>query len=143
MWVVSMNFLKKCKENKAVMGVDIVVSIVVLSLFAGVIAGMFAELFIQNVSIRMNAMAVNYAIIILENTDRLPYAEVTTENMMNNVKEKYYMSDNYTANIEVTKYSDMDTSKEDLIKIVKVTISYELLGQEYSYTVQKLKIKEM
>ena len=138
-----MNFLKKCKENKAVMGVDIVVSIVVLSLFAGVIAGMFAELFIQNVSIRMNAMAVNYAIIILENTDRLPYAEVTTENMMNNVKEKYYMSDNYTANIEVTKYSDMDTSKEDLIKIVKVTISYELLGQEYSYTVQKLKIKEM
>ena len=122
MWVISMSFFKKCKENKAVMGVDIVVSIVVLSLFAGVIAGMFAELFIQNVSIRMNAMAVNYAVIILEDTDRLPYAEVTTENMMNNVKEKYYMSDNYTANIEVTKYSDMDTSKEDLIKIVKVRI---------------------
>ena len=143
MWVVSMNFLKKCKENKAIMGVDIVVSIVVLSLFAGVIAGMFAELFIQNVSIRMDAMAVNYAVIILEDTDRLPYAEVTTENLMNNVQERYYMSDNYTANIEVTNYSDIDSTKEDIIKIVKVTISYKLRDQEYSYTVQKLKIKEM
>ena len=125
------------------MGVDIVVSILVLSLFAGVIAGMFAELFIQNISIRMDAMAVNYAVIILEDTDRLPYAEVTTENLMNNVQERYYMSDNYTANIEVTNYSDIDSTKEDIIKIVKVTISYKLRDQEYSYTVQKLKIKEM
>lgn len=125
------------------MGVDIVVSIVVLSLFAGVIAGMFAELFMQNISIRMDAMAVNYAVIILEDTDRLPYAEVTTENLMNNVQDRYYMSDNYTANIEVTNYSDIDKTKEDIIKIVKVTISYQLRDQEYSYTVQKLKIKEM
>ena len=125
------------------MGVDIVVSILVLSLFAGVIAGMFAELFIQNISIRMDAMAVNYAVIILEDTDRLPYAEVTTENLMNNVQDRYYMSDNYTANIEVTNYSDIDSTKEDIIKIVKVTISYKLRNQEYSYTVQKLKIKEM
>lgn len=126
------------------MGVDIVVSIVVLSLFAGIIAGMFAELFIQNVSIRMDAIAVNYAVTILEDTDRLSYAEVTTENMMKNVEEgRYYMADNYTANIEVTNYSDMDSSKEDIIKIVKVTISYTLRNQEYSYTVQKLKIKEM
>lgn len=125
------------------MGVDIVVSILVLSLFAGIIAGMFAELFIQNISIRMDAMAVNYAVIILEDTDRLPYAEVTTENLMNNVQERYYMSDNYTANIEVTNYSDIDSTKEDIIKIVKVTISYKLRNQEYSYTVQKLKIKEM
>ena len=139
-----MKFLKKCKQNKAVMGVDIVVSIVVLSLFAGIIAGMFAELFIQNVSIRMDAIAVNYAATILEDTDRLSYAEVTTENMMKNVEEgRYYMADNYTANIEVTNYSDMDSSKEDIIKIVKVTISYTLRNQEYSYTVQKLKIKEM
>ena len=139
-----MKFLKKCKQNKAVMGVDIVVSIVVLSLFAGIIAGMFAELFIQNVPIRMDAIAVNYAVTILEDTDRLSYAEVTTENMMKNVEEgRYYMADNYTANIEVTNYSDMDSSKEDIIKIVKVTISYTLRNQEYSYTVQKLKIKEM
>ena len=139
-----MKFLKKCKQNKDVMGVDIVVSIVVLSLFAGIIAGMFAELFIQNVSIRMDAIAVNYAVTILEDTDRLSYAEVTTENMMKNVEEgRYYMADNYTANIEVTNYSDMDSSKEDIIKIVKVTISYTLRNQEYSYTVQKLKIKEM
>ena len=111
-----MKFLKKCKQNKAVMGVDIVVSIVVLSLFAGIIAGMFAELFIQNVSIRMDAIAVNYAVTILEDTDRLSYAEVTTENMMKNVEEgRYYMADNYTANIEVTNYSDMDSSKEDII----------------------------
>ena len=138
-----MKFFRRCKVNKAVMGVDIVVSIVVLSLFAGVIAGMFAELFMQNISIRMDAMAVNYAVIILEDTDRLPYAEVTTENLMNNVQDRYYMSDNYTANIEVTNYSDIDKTKEDIIKIVKVTISYQLRDQEYSYTVQKLKIKEM
>ncbi len=138
-----MKFLKKCKENKAAMGVDIAVSLIVLSLFAGLIASMFVEIFYQNISIRMNAMAVNYAIIILEDTDRLPYAEVTTENLMGNIRERYLMSDNYTANIEVTNYSDIDSTKADIIKIVKVTISYELQDENYSFTVEKLKIKEM
>lgn len=138
-----MKFLKKCKENKAAMGVDIAVSLIVLSLFAGLIASMFVEIFYQNISIRMNAMAVNYAIIILEDTDRLPYAEVTTENLMGNIRERYLMSDNYTANIEVTNYSDIDPTKADIIKIVKVTISYELQDESYSFTVEKLKIKEM
>ena len=138
-----MKFLKKCKENKAAMGVDIAVSLIVLSLFAGLIASMFVEIFYQNISIRMNAMAVNYAIIILEDTDRLPYAEVTTENLMGNIRERYLMSDNYTANIEVTNYSDIDPTKADIIKIVKVTISYELQDENYSFTVEKLKIKEM
>ena len=137
-----MKFLKKCKENKAAMGVDIAVSLIVLSLFAGLIASMFVEIFYQNISIRMNAMAVNYAIIILEDTDRLPYAEVTTENLMGNIRERYLMSDNYTANIEVTNYSDIDPTKADIIKIVKVTISYELQDESYSFTVEKLKIKE-
>ena len=104
---------------------------------------MFVEIFYQNISIRMNAMAVNYAIIILEDTDRLPYAEVTTENLMGNIRERYLMSDNYTANIEVTNYSDIDSTKADIIKIVKVTISYELQDENYSFTVEKLKIKEM
>ena len=125
------------------MGVDIAVSLIVLSLFAGLIASMFVEIFYQNISIRMNAMAVNYAIIILEDTDRLPYAEVTTENLMGNIRERYLMSDNYTANIEVTNYSDIDSTKADIIKIVKVTISYELQDESYSFTVEKLKIKEM
>lgn len=138
-----MKWIKKVKSNKGVMGTDIVVSLVVLTLFAGVIASLFADVFFQNVSIRMNALATNYAIKILEDTDKMSYIDVTQEQMNKNLTNKYGISSNYNVTVKVENYSDMVSNKKDVIKIITVTVKYTLKDQPYTYTVKKLKIREM
>ncbi|MFR2533668.1 MAG: hypothetical protein ACLTEH_02850 [Clostridia bacterium] len=138
-----MKWIKKVKSNKGVMGTDIVVSLVVLTLFAGVIASLFADVFFQNVSIRMNALATNYAIKILEDTDKMSYIDVTQEQMNKNLTNKYGISSNYNVTVKVENYSDMVSNKKDIIKIITVTVKYTLKDQPYTYTVKKLKIREM
>ncbi len=125
------------------MGADIVVSLLVLTLFAGVIASLFADVFFQNVSIRMNALATNYAIKILEDTDKMAYNDVTQAQMNTNLTNKYGISSNYTVTVKVENYNANDYTKKDLIKIITVTVKYTLKDKPYTYTVKKLKIREM
>ncbi len=125
------------------MGADIVVSLLVLTLFAGVIASLFADVFFQNISIRMNALATNYAIKILEDTDKMAYNDVTQAQMDKNLTNKYGISSNYTVTVKVENYNANDYTKKDLIKIITVTVKYTLKDKPYTYTVKKLKIREM
>ena len=125
------------------MGADIVVSLLVLTLFAGVIASLFADVFFQNISIRMNALATNYAIKILEDTDKMAYNDVTQAQMDKNLTNKYGISSNYTVTVKVENYNANDYTKKDLIKIITVTVKYTLKDKPYTYTVKKLKIIEM
>lgn len=125
------------------MGADIVVSLLVLTLFAGVIASLFADVFFQNISIRMNALATNYAIKILEDTDKMAYNDVTQVQMDKNLTNKYGISSNYTVTVKVENYNANDYTKKDLIKIITVTVKYTLKDKPYTYTVKKLKIREM
>lgn len=138
-----MKCIKKVKSNKGVMGADIVVSLLVLTLFAGVIASLFADVFFQNISIRMNALATNYAIKILEDTDKMAYNDVTQVQMDKNLTNKYGISSNYTVTVKVENYNANDYTKKDLIKIITVTVKYTLKDKPYTYTVKKLKIREM
>ncbi|MFR0822722.1 MAG: hypothetical protein ACLU84_05005 [Clostridia bacterium] len=138
-----MKCIKKVKSNKGVMGADIVVSLLVLTLFAGVIASLFADVFFQNISIRMNALATNYAIKILEDTDKMAYNDVTQAQMDKNLTNKYGISSNYTVTVKVENYNANDYTKKDLIKIITVTVKYTLKDKPYTYTVKKLKIREM
>lgn len=131
-----MKCIKKVKSNKGVMGADIVVSLLVLTLFAGVIASLFADVFFQNISIRMNALATNYAIKILEDTDKMAYNDVTQAQMDKNLTNKYGISSNYTVTVKVENYNANDYTKKDLIKIITVTVKYTLKDKPYTYTVK-------
>ena len=136
-----MNFFKKIKENKAATMTDVVVGILILILFTGILTSSFYQIYKHNISIRMNAIAVDYAIKILEDIDRIPYEEVTND-LNQTLAQDYDIKNNYQAKIDVTNYNKDDTTKEDIIKIVTVTIDYNVLKEKQSYTVQKLKIKE-
>lgn len=137
-----MNLLIRLKSNKAVTLTDVVIGILILIIFTGILTSSFSKIYFYNISIRMNAIAVNYSVKILEDIDKMKYEEVTND-LNNTLKEKYEILDKYKVSLEVENYNSTDASKEDIIKIVKVTVSYDLMGQEESYSVKKLKIKEM
>lgn len=129
------------KANKGVTMNDIVIAMIILSLFVGVISSLFYQIAYHNTSIQMNAMAVHYAVRIAESIDKMKYEEVD-ETLNNTLNETYELPDSFNATIKVDNYSQNDTSKLDIIKIVRIEVDYEFMNETRSYGLKKLKIKE-
>lgn len=135
-----MKLIKKIRLNKGVTLTDVAIALVIISILAGTVANMFYKLHLNVSMIRLNATAINYAVNILEDIDRLPYEEVDHRLLE---ERDYGLKSMFTANIDVDKYSDINTEKEDIIKIITLTISYNMSGNTEEITLKKLKIKEI
>ena len=134
--------LIKWKEDKGITIADAVIAMLILSLFVGTIGTLYYQIASYTAEIRANAMAVHYAVKIAENTDRMLYEDVN-ETLNNSINADYSLPAGFSANIEVKNYNENDSSKQDIIKILTITINYQFLGQNKNYTIQKLKIKEV
>ena len=134
--------MKKIRETRAATMTDVIMGVIILIMFTGILTTSFYNIYSHNISIRMSAIAVDYTIKILEDIDRMSYEEVTN-NLNNTLSEKYDIKENYTINLDIENYNKNDETKQDIIKIVKVTVKYKVADQEEEYTVKKLKIKEM
>ena len=133
----------KLNSNKGVTIPDVIIAMIILSLFVGVISSLFYQIVYHNNAIRYNAVAVNYAVKIAEDIDKMTYEEVVEEDLNESLQETYGYGDNIQIDIQVEKYSDEDASKKDLIKIVTITVQYEYMNSNQSYELKKLKIKEI
>lgn len=133
--------MRRIKSDKGATITDVVTGVLILALFTGILTTSFYNIYKHNVLIKYNSQAVDYTIKILEHTDRIKYEEVTND-LNNIIKEKFNIKDNFNAKVEVENYNKEDEQKEDIIKIVKVTVNYKAAGEEHNYSVQKLKIKE-
>lgn len=137
-----MNILNKFKLNTGATLTDVVIAMLIIMLFTGILTTTFSGLYKNDIHIKMNAIAADYAIKILEDIDKMPYEEV--DNTLNEeISKKYEDYKNYEAHLDIENYNKDDESKEDIIKIVKLTIKYKVIDSNEEYVVKKLKIKEM
>lgn len=137
-----MEFFKKAKSNKGVTMTDVVIGMLILIIFTGILTSSFYKIYSYNLLIRMNAIAVDYTIKILEDIDKMKYEDVT-EDLNNTLIADYNIMDNYDVSVKIENYNKDDETKKDIIKIVTVDVKYDLKGDQKTYSVSKLKIKEM
>lgn len=130
------------KGNKGVTITDIVIAMIVLSLFVGLIGNLYYQIALQNSIIQSNTVVVYYVVKIAEDIDKMAYENVTNE-LSNTVKQTYEIPDGLNITISVEKQSDTDSSKEDIIKTVTIRAEYTCFEQNKVYEVKKLKIKEI
>ena len=130
------------KGNKGVTITDIVVAMIILSLFVGLIGNLYYQIALQNSIVQSNAVAAYYVVKIAEDIDKMPYESVTNE-LSNTVKQTYELPDGINIMITVEKYSEIDPTKEDIVKTVSIRAEYECFEQTRVYEVKKLKIKEI
>lgn len=126
------------KNNKGISMTDIVIAVIILTMFASIIVSYYYKIVYYNNSIKMNAKAVSYAITIAEDIDKILYEDVETDLL----KDKYKLEDKFEAEVIVKKYKDINPSVEDIIKIVTITINYEFIDENKIYKIEKIKIKE-
>ena len=132
---------KILKANNGISMTDVIIAIIILCMFVGVIGNLYYQISLQSNFIRLNTMALYYTVKIAEDIDKMPYEEVTND-LNTNIKTTYQIPDLFNATIEVQNYNEIDTTKEDIIKIVTIKIEYEFNKQTKYYEIEKLKIKE-
>ena len=125
------------KNSKGFTGIDIVISIIAILLFTSSILALMYNVKKENLEIEAKLLANIYLTETLENIGIAEYDDITSENT-NIIPE---MSDSFHITTNVTKISDEDATKEDIIKKVNITISYKVRNKTYEESVQRLKIK--
>ena len=119
--------IKKLKSNRGISIADIVIAMLILCMFVGVIGNLYYQIAFQSDIIRYNAIATYYTVKIAEETDRIPYEEVTND-LNNTLREDYEIPDSFNITVDVENYNKNDNSKLDIIKIVTIQAEYEVLG---------------
>lgn len=128
---------KKLKSNKGFTMQDVIIGMVILTVFAGTIAGSYLAIYKIQAETQMTAVATLYGIQILENIDRIAYEQVKN-GMEADYKQAYHISDKVGLKLEVSQYDD-----EDTLKMVKLTLTYEIAGNTEELVLEKLKVKEI
>lgn len=128
------------QSNSGFTMADLAISIIVFTIFIGTIGSLFYSIYKINLQTKMTAAAMNYATEILEDIDKISYDKVVN-GMENEYITKFSIPSAYQLNLEVRNYNE-GNDREDLIKKVKLTVSYQLAGDPETLMIQKLKIKE-
>lgn len=128
--------IRKLKSNKGFTMQDVVLGVIILTIFAGTIAGSYLAIYKIQVQTQLTTVASLYGIQILENIDRKAYEDVTN-GMEEAYKQAYGISDKMGLKIEIAQYNEDDT-----IKQVRVTLTYQIAGNKEELVLEKMKIKE-
>lgn len=130
-----MKILERIKNNRAVTLTDVIIALAILIISTGILTTSYFNIAKHNLLIRKDAEVLNYTVTILEGLDLMTYDEVD-ENL--NLNVKFNIPVDYGLTLDVEDYNE-----ENLIKIVTLTIEYDVFDEVKTYSVQKLKIKEI
>lgn len=129
--------MNRLKNNKGITGIDLTISIIVLTIFAGLIVGLMVNNYNVAIEIQKGANAMSYATMILEKVDEKAYEKVTN-NFVLELGDELLINSDYTVNFKVVQADD-----NDYVKRVTVKVTYTVNNEEKSLEIRKLKIKEI
>ena len=156
------DFLKK---EKGLIASDGLIAIMILALFAGIIATILYNIYISNTSLKRMSTANLFIVDIFEYIDKIDYTDLDLVDDTNSIKQKYtYLSlsiapgtpededlkrmwkmegeveKGYDIVIILDKYKP-DDDTQDLVRKITVTVSYKVGNKNQEITMTRLKTK--
>ena len=135
-------FRELIKSNKGFTMQDLIIATFIITIFVGLISTLMYQVYYANVKTDLTSQMATYAVQILEDIDKISYDEVNSD-LAEMYKIKFSIPKGFDVNIEVSNYGEGIRNVQDVMKIVDLTISYELRGETQQFNVQRLKIKEI
>lgn len=124
-------------NNKGITGIDLTLSVIVLTTFVGIIIGLMVNNYRTSLEIQKSANAMSYATMILEKVDEKSYEKVT-DDFLNTISGEVSMDSDYDISLNVSQLDD-----SDYVKKVTIKVSYVVNNQRKDINISKLKIKEI
>ncbi len=141
------NYIKKnrYKREEGVTIIDLVIAIIIMSVFVGVITTLMTGIYKQSLEVQISSNAMSYATIILEKIDEKSFEEVQNPNFVENLKAsgEVTIPKEYTIKLNVENPDNVSEEVSDVIKKATVTVNYKIRNEEKSISISKLKVKEI
>lgn len=122
------------KSNQGFTIQDLIVAIVVITLFAGLIGGMYVSIFRLQSETTLDAALTVYAIQILEYIDEIPFNQVMI-GMEGQCRTALSLPSSMQLQIDVTQ-------TQENLKNVKITLGYTFQGNHRELMMENSKVKE-
>ena len=130
------------KSNKGFTIQDVLIACFIITVFVGVITTMLYSVYRENIKTTLMSKMTVYAVQILENIDKISYEEVQNKTI-SEYREEFSIPDGFNIQIEISNYGENSASRDDVIKIIKLTISYTMGDVPEEISIKRLKIKEI
>lgn len=133
------------KNEKGVTIIDLVIAIIIMSVFVGVITTLMAKIYKQSIEVQVSSNAMAYATIVLEKIDEKSFEEVQKPSFLQKLKEsgEITIPEEYTIELNVENPENVSEEITDFIKKATVTVKYKIKNEEKSISISKLKVKEI
>ncbi len=131
---------KMLKSNQGFTMQDLVVAILILMLFVGTIGSVYLAVYEVQIDTKLDSVATLFAVQIVEYIDKISYDEVEN-GMEEEVRQEFSIPNSFGIQIQVSNY-EPEANSQDIIKEVKVTITYTFNENDRNITINRLKIKE-
>lgn len=133
---------QKYMNEKGVTTTDIIISVAIIVLFVAVITTSFYNYYKSVQSKNRATIATNISIDVIENIEMLQYDDVNQEaidNVIQTLKDDGTIQNAYTVTASIQNYNETEgnTEKKDLIKILKVKVTYNEEKEE-SFEITRL-----
>lgn len=139
--IVEQHNSKKAKSEDGFTMQDLIIAIFIITLFVGIVGSLMFSVYKASKEADLMLRATAYSVQILEDIDKIAYEEVNS-NLASTYRNKFSIPEGYNINLEVTNYGE-ENNLEDVMKIVKLTISFQFQGEEQNISITRLKIKEI
>ena len=138
--------IKNLKNNKGFTAIDAAIGVVILAIGISALGIIVYNTLNQVDSTQKNSVATFYAVQVLEKINELDYndvylAEGTATSTGTNKIIGLNVSEEFTVTLNIQNYNSTagNTDKQDLIKIIDVTVSYEDNELEKNINIKTLK----
>lgn len=154
------------KNNRGFAASDALIAILIITLFAGLIATVSYNIYLANSNIKRMSKANSYIAEIFQYVDKIYYDDVTEKNLTEYFNNKYYYLDENTAksnaeakiketsneildtpfkiSLKITNYNETEgnTDKLDLVKEITMTVEYVIGNKEEKIEMTTMKKRE-
>ena len=160
------------KNDRGAIGTDAFISVLIITLFVGLIATLTYNIYISTMKTKRHSQATEYIVEIFEYIDKQYYNDITEQNLVDYINNKYNNAENADTNNDisdikiasarnVTGLENTNDTKDllttpykievsitpynaklDLVKTITVTIKYNIGNNEEILTMSRVKAKE-
>lgn len=157
----------KIKSQKGFAASDGLIAVLIIALFAGLIATVSYNIYLANSSIKRMSKATNYIVDMFEYIDKVYYDDVTAENLANYFNNKYYYEDDgitvkedsqvkikeqetetlsvpFEGVVNIVKYNEQEGNEDkiDLVKEITMQVNYKVGNKNQTIEMKKIKQRE-
>lgn len=139
--------MKKSNEKGAT-GIDIVGGLIIFILASGLVVNIYYQIFVTTVSTKVHQVATGCITEIFEKIDLENYENITEDRIKEMIDEskmdEYFNEEKNSSHVDysLTNYAEKSDVEEDLLKIINITVVYNIDGNEVTFPMNKIKVRE-